>query len=119
MLLPLYGENIRNKNLPEDLKEVDKSMYYKYTGASINLSNLKSINENAKTVLNYGSTINVPILVLSSDSGEEWTKVQEQLSSWSTDSRHITFKASQHYIHWSNSDEVVSYIKEFTEELTK
>lgn len=119
LLLPLYGENIRNKNLPENLKEVDKSMYYKYTGASINLSNLKSINENAKTVLNYGSNINVPILVLSSDSGEEWEKVQEELSSWSTDSRHITLKDSQHYIHWSNSDEVVSYIKEFTEELSK
>ncbi|MNI81355.1 hypothetical protein D3C73_1379610 [compost metagenome] len=94
-------------------------MYYKYTGSSINLSNLKYINENAKTVLNYGSTINVPILVLSSDSGEEWTKVQEELSSWSTDSRHIKLEDSQHYIHWSNSDEVVSYIKEFTEELSK
>lgn len=119
LLLPLYGENIRNQRLPEDLKAVDKSMYYKYTGASTNLSNLKSINENAETILNNGSTINVPILVLSSDSGKEWTKVQKQLSSWSTDSRQITLKNSQHYIHWSNSYEVINYIKEFTENLTK
>jgi pimeloyl-ACP methyl ester carboxylesterase len=113
LLLPLYGENVRNKALPDFIRSTDKAMYYHYFGNSANVANIELINENANTVLGNGSLGNIPILVLSSDSSEAWQNVQKQLAEWSSSSKHITVKNSQHYIHWSNTDEVIKYINMF------
>lgn len=119
VLLPLYGEDIRNKKLPASLKALDKAMYYRHTGSGINLSTISCINENAAAVLNNGSIDTTPVLVLSSDSGEAWQKVQEQLAGWSKSSRQITLDKGEHYIHWSDSDEVIRQIEFFKDTLLK
>ncbi|GEM_PF-6620194 len=31
LLFPTYGENIRNQQLPDDPKSLDKAMYYRFT----------------------------------------------------------------------------------------
>ncbi len=113
ILLPMYGENIRNKELSGELKNIDKAMYYKYTGSKSNLYNIDGINENAKLVLTGNRLEDTPILLLSSDSGNEWKKVQQQLALWSKDSRQITLNNSNHYLHWSNYSEVEEYIDKF------
>lgn len=58
----------------------------------------------------------IPILILSSDSGEEWNDVQTQLALWSENSKQVIIKNSNHYIHWSNCDEVLYYINSFIED---
>ena len=58
----------------------------------------------------------IPILILSSDSGEEWNDVQTQLALWSENSKQVIVKNSDHYIHWSNCDEVLYYINSFIED---
>lgn len=113
ILLPMYGESIRNKELSGELKSIDKVMYYKYAGSKSNLYNIDTINENAKVVLTGERLEDTPILVLSSDSGNGWKKVQQQLALWSIDSRQVTLNNSNHYLHWSNYSEVAEYIDEF------
>lgn len=116
LLLPLYGENIRNQKLNADLRDLDKAMYYQYAGNSSSLNVISLINENASVVLSGTSLGAIPILILSSDSGYEWKEVQMQLASWSENSKQITIKDSEHYLHWSNYDEVEDYIDSFIKE---
>lgn len=117
IMLPLYGENIRNHNIPEEVKEIDKSMYYQFTGNSASLDNIKLINENAKKVLEGSLLGKIPILVLSTDNGDEWNDVQIQLASWSENSKQVMIKNAEHYIHWSNYDKVSYYIELFIEDI--
>lgn len=58
----------------------------------------------------------MPILVLSSDSGEKWNKVQTQLASWSKNREQVRIEKSTHYLHWSNFDQVLEHIESFVEE---
>ena len=116
-LLPLYGENIRNPKLPDDLKGLDKSIYYQLAGNYASLNTIEFINENAKKVLAGPSLGNIPVLVLSSDSGEEWNDVQLELASWSENSKQITMKDSGHYLYWSDSDEALKQVEEFVKNI--
>lgn len=117
ILLPVYGEDDRNAKLSGMMKELDKAMYYRYAGNSSTLSNIKWMNENAKQVLEGPHLEDTPILVLSSDSGEEWNGVQTELLSWSNNSVQIKLKDSRHYLHWSNEDVVEACINEFIEDI--
>ncbi|WP_156739216.1 alpha/beta fold hydrolase [Paenibacillus oryzae] len=112
ILLPFYGENIRYKGLPEEVKGVDVAMYYSHIGSSSNISVLKHINENAQAVMEGGYLKGIPLLILSSDSGGSWEGVQKQLLNWSDESRQETLPRSSHYIHWSNQKTVISKIVE-------
>lgn len=116
LLLPMYGENIRNRQLPDNLKMLDKQMYYRFAGNTSNLHTIKLINENALKVLDGASLGDIPILVLSADSGQKWNDVQLALAAWSTNSKQITIQDAEHYIYWSSFNEVVNYIDEFIEE---
>jgi pimeloyl-ACP methyl ester carboxylesterase len=116
LLLPLYGENTRNQQLPDNLKSLDKAMYYQFTGNSSTLNTIKLMNENAMKVLAGPLLEQMPILVLSSDSENEWNDVQTQLASWSENSKRITVKDSKHYLYWSNYDELENYIDEFVKD---
>lgn len=118
VLLPIYGENIRNSKLPDDLKEMDRAMYYRYAGNPSTLGSIRLMNENALKVMD-GNKLNTPILVLSAQSTEQWNKVALQLAAWSDNSTQVTLQGAQHYLHWSNVDEVVSYIDAFIAENIK
>lgn len=71
------------------------------------------MNRNAKMVLEGPSIRNIPVLILSSDSGTVWDEVQMQLSKWFKNSTQIKTKNSSHYLYWSNYDEVKYYINDF------
>lgn len=114
-LLPAYGENSRNKNLPERVQEIDKVMFYRFAGNADSLNTIDLINENAATVLKGPLLGEVPILVLSSDSGEGWNQVQSQLAAWSENSEQVMMERSEHYVHWSNFDRVSACIASFIE----
>ncbi|WP_312637230.1 alpha/beta fold hydrolase [Oscillibacter sp.] len=117
-LLPLYGENVRNSLLSEKVKDLDEAMYYRFAGNSASLGTIKLINENAEKILNGSLLGETPILVLSSDNGDEWDSVQLQLASWSESSKQVKLKDSEHYLYWSNSDEALYYIGEFVENIS-
>lgn len=117
--MPLYGENIRNQNLPQDIKSLDKAMFYQYAGNPASLSTIKLINENAARVLRESSLGEIPILVLSSDSGDEWNDVQIQLASWSENSEQVMINNSEHYLYWSNFHEVSNQIESFVKKIIK
>lgn len=113
--LPFAGEDIRYSSLPDDIKKVEAAMYCKFLGSNNNRNVIKHINENAKTVLENGNLHDIPILILSSDSGSEWEEVQFELSSWSNISTSKMIKNSRHYLHWSHKETVVSEIVKFIE----
>ncbi|MGG7179268.1 alpha/beta fold hydrolase [Clostridium paraputrificum] len=113
VFLPMYGENIRNTQLPDNKKDTDKAMYYQYAGNASTLNSIELINENAEKVLKERKLGDIPILVLSSDSGSKWNEVQKQLASWSEQSKQITIEDSNHYLYWSNYDGISDYIDEF------
>lgn len=117
-LLPLYGENVRNSLLSEKVKDLDEAMYYRFAGNSASLGTIKLINENAEKILNGSLLGETPILVLSSDNGDEWDSVQLQLALWSESSKQVKLKDSEHYLYWSNFDEALYYIGEFVEDIS-
>ena len=110
--LPLLGENLRYNGLPSDINKIDIAMYYKYLGNTSNLEYIKNINENAKEVIKNGHLNNIPLVIISSDSGESWEKTQKELLNWSNNSSKETLYNSSHYIHWTNTDYIVEKIKE-------
>lgn len=116
-LLPITGENIRFESLPRNIRDIDKSMYYNHIGNSSNLSYIQLMNQNAQTVINGGYLNDVPLLIISSHSGGRWSEVQHQLLSWSNESRQESLPNSQHYIHWSNQEEVLQQIIKFLQEI--
>ncbi len=113
VMLPLSGENIRYPLLPDKEKALDVAMYYRYVGNGYNLKALNLMNENARAVVEGETLGDLPILVLSSDSGVAWENVQKELTAWSTNSKQLTIEGSSHYIHWSNKDQVIGEINEF------
>ncbi|WP_315119585.1 alpha/beta fold hydrolase [uncultured Clostridium sp.] len=117
--LPIVGENDRISMLPDEIKHIDKVMYYRYLGNKANVANINLINENAQTVLNGNTLVDIPILVLSSDSGEKWGSVQNQLSKWSENNHQVTIENSGHYIHWTNQHKVIEKIHSFVEDINK
>ncbi len=118
-LLPLYGENTRYSKLPEEIRGVDKAMYNRLAGNSETLDNISLINENAAEVLKGEKLGKIPLLVLSAESNKEWEEVQKQLTNWSEDSKQITLTDSDHYIHWTNTEDVVKYMKEFVSDINE
>ncbi|OPJ62338.1 alpha/beta fold hydrolase [Clostridium chromiireducens] len=109
--LPLLGENLRYNALSGDIKKIDIAMYYKYLGNTSNLEYIKNINENAREVVENGHLYNIPLVMISSDSGESWEETQQQLLNWSNYSSQETLHNSSHYIHWTNTDYIVEKIK--------
>lgn len=110
--LPFLGEDLRYDMLPKEIRGIDKAMYYNHIGNKNNLGSLKNINENAQLVLNNGYLKDIPLIILSSDSGDSWEKSQQQLLNWSNNSYQETIPNSNHYIHWSNKEIVVQKILE-------
>lgn len=55
-------------------------MYYWYVGNPAVRPYVDCMNENAKIVCNGEKLGQIPILVLSSDSGDKWKKVQQELA---------------------------------------
>jgi len=108
---PLIGENLRYNALPVDIKKIDVNMYYKYLGNTNNLEYIKNINENAREVIKNGHLNNIPLVIISSDSGDDWKKTQQELLNWSNYSFQETIYNSSHYIHWTNIDYIVKKIK--------
>lgn len=100
-------------SLPTNMKEIDISMYYNHIGEQSNLNLINNINENAQRVIDNGYLKDIPLLVLSSDSGDDWEKIQQQLLLWSNNSKQETIENSQHYIHWSNKEIVLNKILKF------
>lgn len=117
--LPLYGENIRNKNLTENVTDIDKAMFYRFAGNADSINTINLINENATVVLEGPSLEDIPILVLSSEGGDDWNNVQTRLASWSENSEQVTIEASEHYLHWSNFNQVSDRIVSFIERISR
>jgi len=113
--LPIYGERDRLKGLPEELRGLDKAMFNRHTGSRENLKGIAEMNENAAKVAAGPRLGSIPILVLSSDSGEAWGVVQSTLAGWSENSRQVTIAGAAHYLHWSNAAEAETEIRLFAE----
>jgi pimeloyl-ACP methyl ester carboxylesterase len=114
--LPLLGENLRYNGISSDVRNIDKAMYYKYLGNTSNLEYINNINENAKEVINNGQLNNIPLVIISSDSGDGWEQTQQELLNWSNRSSQETLKNSSHYIHWTNTEYIVEKLKGLIEE---
>lgn len=83
------------------------------------MNTINLINENAAAVLNGPLLGELPILVLSSDGGDDWNEVQIQLASWSEDSERMMIKESEHYLYWSNFDQVSDCMESFIERISR
>lgn len=120
ILLPLTDEQKRASLLPERLSKIDKALFYKSSGEKNNISEVKTINENAKKVIDGGTIGNIPLIILTSEKSAKditWKKTQVQLKDWSTISKHEIVKDSTHYIHWDKPNVVNERIKELIESL--
>ncbi|MTI68093.1 MAG: hypothetical protein FH753_16045 [Firmicutes bacterium] len=66
IFLPITYEKKRASSLPKELSKIDKALFYKNSGEKNNISEVKTINENAKKVIE-GGIIVVPLIVLTSE----------------------------------------------------
>lgn len=115
--IPFYGESERLNSLPPDIACIDRAMFNKYAGSKATLQVIEEMNENAEKVINGPRLGKLPVLVLSSDSGEEWDVVQSTLASMSESSKQVTLVNASHYLHWSNADEVANEISRFIDSI--
>ncbi|MGN0353205.1 MAG: hypothetical protein ACI4ES_16315 [Roseburia sp.] len=53
ILLPLYGENNRNQTIAEQVRNLDKSMFYQFFGNLASLKSIELINENAQIIIRF------------------------------------------------------------------
>lgn len=113
---PVLGQKLRDSMLPADVSTLDTAMFLRYLGNNENLQVIQQINENARKVIEGGYLDDIPLLILSSDSGPEWLKVQKQLVKWSNDNEIIKVNNAQHYIHWPHKETVILQIAKFIEE---
>lgn len=112
VFLPLVGETERHKLLPQELRKLDELMFYKNVGNEFNRNSLKNINENAKKVINNGKLGDIPLVILTAGKEDKWKASQEELKTWSNNSKQENIIDATHYIHWSNSEVVIDKIKE-------
>lgn len=112
IFLPILGEDQRIKLLPEELRAVDKMMFYHHVGNENNRDALWKINENAKEVINGGNLGDIPLFILTAEQDPEWRASQIELKNWSRNSRQEDIKGALHYIHWSNPEIVTDRIQE-------
>lgn len=117
VFLPLYGENIRNPALPGDVRSIDRAMFYRFAGNPATFEAVGYMNENAADVMAGPRLGDIPILVLSSDSGDNWDGVQSQLAGLSDVSERVTIKGAGHYLHWYAPSEVSERIAEFISDI--
>lgn len=117
MPIPFYGEDLRVSAFPEKIKAVDRAMYNKYAGASSSLGVIKLINENAEKVMERGDLGGMPVLLLTAERDKKWQDVQSQLANWSDNSQYMSIEGAEHYIHWSNKEQVVEGINLFLEKI--
>jgi len=94
--MPIYGENLRANKLPAEIKSTDIAMFCRYAGNPETLKSINLINENATKLLENTGLGSIPILVISSDSGENWNSVQNELAGWSDNSTQITIENASH-----------------------
>lgn len=113
IFLPFEGEDLRHKLLPNELKDIDEKMFYNKLGLESNWNSLKNINENAKTVIESGKLGDILLVILTAgDSIKVWKECQEDLKTWSNNSKQEEIKGASNYIHWNNPDIIVERIQE-------
>lgn len=110
---PFVGEDLRHKSLPNELQVIDEKMFYNKLGLESNLNALKSMNENAKKVIEGGKLVDIPLVILTAgDATKNWKKSQVDLKTWSTISKQEDVYGASHYIHWKYPDIIVERIQE-------
>jgi pimeloyl-ACP methyl ester carboxylesterase len=112
VFLPLVGETERHKLLPQELRKLDEIMFYKNVGNEFNRNSLKNINENARKVINNGKLGDIPLVILTAGKEDKWKASQEELKTWSNNSKQENIIDSTHYIHWNNWQIVTDKIRE-------
>lgn len=114
-----FSKIINLELLPDDLKQLYKSMTLKtmYNKNIIDESNMA--NDSAKIVLDNGKLGDIPLRIFTAESNvsaiSEWENSQIALKEWSTDSKQIVVKNSRHAIHQFEpdviNDEIMKLIK--------
>lgn len=112
ILTPMAGEDKRYKLLPEELKQIDKMMFYRNLGNKTNRSEIRNMNDNAKKVIANGKLGNIPLVILTSKNTSYWEETQKELKNWSSNSSQETIIGAGHYIHWDKPNLVIERIQE-------
>ncbi|WP_339838722.1 alpha/beta hydrolase [Paenibacillus sp. FSL R7-0272] len=102
------------KLVPEDLRKVDKTALLLSYGNANTIDELRETQRNAKTVIANKHPLSVPLTILTADyfgkPEPDWVKTQSEFKSWSTLSKQITVKDTEHYIHQYHPDIVADEI---------
>lgn len=112
------SRSIRNglKLVAEDLKQVDlTATLLKIKNANID-DELRQSKANAKIVLDNKQPLSIPLTILTADyfgnTENNWDQYEEEFTSWSTKSKQMVIKDTEHYIHQYHPDLVANEILE-------
>lgn len=114
----LYNSANRNylQYLSDEAKALNKEMSIRTLLNKNFREEYKRISENAKTVCANGRLGMVPLRILTADASEKreknWGKTQVEFRQWSADSKQMTVKDTDHYIHQYRPDIVNEMINE-------
>ncbi|MDT0122714.1 alpha/beta hydrolase [Paenibacillus sp. RRE4] len=102
------------KLVPEDLRKVDKTALLLNYGNANTVDELRETQGNAKTVIANKHPFPFPLTILTADyfgkPEPDWVKTQNEFKSWSTLSKQVTVKDTEHYIHQYHPDIVANEI---------
>ena len=116
----LVGQDLRHKQLPHELQQMDEIMFYNKLGLRANRDALKNMNENAKKVIENGKLGDIPLIILTAgESTNKWKENQVDLKVWSNNSKQEEVNGAFHYIHWSDPNTIIERIQQLIEDTRK
>ncbi len=125
-MLPGFADNLNSernslKLVPDNIRKLDKTATLLIANNRNILEEMRKSQENAEKVISAGKLNGISLTILTADGfGHEdvsWSKSQQALTQWSTDSRQLFIKDSMHYIHQYQPQAVISQIQEMINEI--
>ncbi len=102
------------KFVPDELKQIDLAASLIKLNTANMEDELRQMHTNAKTVLDDKKPFTFPLTILTADylgvADDVWNKYEEEFTSWSTQSKQMVIKDTDHYIHQYRPDLIADEI---------
>lgn len=103
----------QNKNVPDDIKDVEIERTLHNMWNSTMIAERKKLPDNGQKVIDGKGLGDIPLILFSAENNpmKGWKESQEELPSWSEDSKQIWIETENHFIHYEQPEKIVKEIK--------
>lgn len=108
------GSLIQNNHFPESNHDQAAAITLNKMWNSTMIAEREALNRNGERVANGGKLGNIPLVIFSASQNpmEGWTDSQEQLPSWSDQTKQIWVDTDNHFIHYEQPERIIREIND-------